>query len=61
MTTLNGLPRSSERILPTLDATLVMKRETLQEIVPRTNNPSIERRDIMLIPPNKMDQKTKDS
>ena len=49
--------RSSEEILPTSDATLVMKMDTLQVIVPRTNTPSMRiRRDIMLIPPKKMNR-----
>ena len=46
---------SFENILPSYNAILVMKRGTLQK------NDQIGRRDIMLIPPKKMNQQTKDS
>ena len=49
---------SSEEILPTFDVTLVMKRDTLQEIVPGTKNP-MKRTDIMLIPPKTMNRHIK--
>ena len=52
--------RSLENILPTFNATLVMKRGTLQETIPRTRNLSIIGRDIMLTLPKTMNELTKD-
>ena len=51
--------RSLEEIFPVFDAILVMKNDTLQEIVPRIKTHSTKRRYIMLIPLKTMNQQIK--